>query len=239
MLRTDYYLILKHYITRIMPGEGGISLIKKNKLGEGISNHVKSNMGLYLLILAFFAIGIAAGAFTVRTLDDTQKQALMKYLQGFFQILTSQSIDSAAVLKQSITNNLQTVFIIWILGITIIGIPITVLVMGIRGFIIGFTVGFLINSLSWKGLFFTLLVVVPQNLIIIPCLLAISVLSVSFSLMIIKNRLSKRWTNNYWQKLLSYTLNIIVLLIVSILGSLVEAYLVPAFIKLFSSYLTI
>jgi stage II sporulation protein M len=194
-------------------------------------------MGLYLLVIVIFAAGIAAGAFTVKALDDVQKQSLIKYLQGFFQILTSQKVDSAAVLVQSIKNNIQTIVIIWVLGITIIGIPVTLLVIGIRGFIIGFTVGFLINGLGIKGLLFTLLVILPQNMIIIPCLIGISVLSVSFSLMIIRDRMAKRWTNNYWQKFFSYSILIIILLAVSIGGSLIEAYITPVFIKLMTGYL--
>jgi stage II sporulation protein M len=213
-------------------------LTRNNKLQESLSKHIKSNLGLYFIVFAFFAIGVAVGAFTVRALDDLQKQALIKYLQSFLQILTSKSIDSPAVLKQSIKNNIQTVFLIWILGITIIGIPITLIIMGIRGFIIGFTVGFLIDGLGLKGLFFAVLVILPQNIIIVPCLAAISVMSISFSLMIIKDRLAKRWTNNYWHKFFSYSTIVIVLFIISVCGSFVESYIMPVFIRLLSAYLS-
>jgi stage II sporulation protein M len=216
---------------------GGTLLNKPNKFRQGLSNHIKSNKYLYLLVLVFFSVGIAAGAFTVKALDEVQKQSLFKYIQGFFQVLTSQSVDSAAILKQSIINSVQTVAAIWILGITIIGIPVTLLVIGIRGFILGFTVGFLIDTLGWNGLLFTVAAIIPQNVVIIPCIIAISVFSLSFSLMIIKNRMSKRWTNNYWQKLLSYSINVIVLLLLSIIGSFIEAYIVPELLKLVSQYL--
>jgi hypothetical protein len=57
--------------------------------------------------------------------------------------------------------------------------------------------------------------------------------------MIIKNRMAKRWTNNYWKKLLSYTTNVVILFVLSALGCLIEAYIVPELIKLISPYLTI
>lgn len=208
-----------------------------NRLKEGISNHLRSNFGLYFIALVFLAAGVAAGAFTVKALDDTEKVDLINYLQGFFQILTSKDIDSMAVLRQSVRNNIQTIFAIWLLGITVIGIPITLLIIGVRGFIIGFTVAFLIEGLGFKGLFFTLLAIMPNNLIVIPCLLAAGVISISFSNMIIKDRLARRWTKNYWQKFFSYSILIIILFAVSIGGSLIEAYVVPVFIKLISSYL--
>lgn len=196
-------------------------------------------MRLYFLIFAFLSTGIAAGAFTVRALDDIQKQSLINYMHGFFQILTSTNIDGLKVFKQSVINNIQTIILMWILGITIIGIPLILLITCIRGFILGFTVGFLLNNLGWKGFFFTSLAILPQNLIMIPCLLEIGVISISFSLMLIKNRMAKKWTNNFWQKFLSYTTIIGILFGISICGSLIEAYIVPVFLKLISSYLTV
>lgn len=210
----------------------------KRSIRDSMSGHIRSNMGLYILSFTFLAIGIAAGAFTVKALDDAKRQELIKYMQGFFQILTSSTIDSRAVLAQSIKNNIQTIIVIWILGITVIGIPVTLIIVGVRGFILGFTVGFMLNSLGMKGLFFTILAILPQNIIIIPCIIAVSVMSVGFSTMIIRNRMAKKWTNNYWQRFLSYTILIGGLFIISIAGSLIEAYIVPVFIKLISSYLT-
>lgn len=210
----------------------------KRSIRDSMSGHIRSNMGLYILSFTFLAVGIAAGAFTVKALDDAKRQELIKYMQGFFQILTSSTIDSRAVLAQSIKNNIQTIIVIWILGITVIGIPVTLIIVGVRGFILGFTVGFMLNSLGMKGLFFTILAILPQNIIIIPCIIAVSVMSVGFSTMIIRNRMAKKWTNNYWQRFLSYTILIGGLFIISIAGSLIEAYIVPVFIKLISSYLT-
>lgn len=214
-------------------------MIHNNRLKDIITSHLKSNSGLYFVVLIFFAIGVATGAFTVKALDDVQKQSLIKYLQGFFQILTSKKVDSLVVLKQSVLNNLQTVFVLWILGITVIGIPVTLLIIGVRGFIIGFTVGFLLDSLGIKGFFFTILAIVPQNIIIIPCIVGISAISINFSVMLIKDRLSKRWTRNYWQKIISYSVFMLVMLGVSVCGSLIEAYITPVFIKLLSSYLAV
>jgi stage II sporulation protein M len=240
----SYSLSFKHNI--LNDGEssedclkGGILLVRKGKLKEGLLEHIKSNPGVYFLVFVFFAIGVSAGAFMVKALDEGQKQSLINYLQGFFQMLTSKNVDGNAVFVQSLSNNFQTVLVILILGITVVGIPLTLLVVGGRGFIIGFTVGFLINSMGWKGLLFTLIAVILHNIIIIPCIIVISVMSISFSLMIIKNRMAKRWTTNYWQKVLSYILTIVILFVITILGSLIEAYIIPVFIKLITSYLTI
>ncbi|MDI6618125.1 MAG: stage II sporulation protein M [Clostridiales bacterium] len=213
-------------------------MLKRNGIREAIIKHINANIGLYFLVFTFFAIGIATGAFSVKALDGTQRQSLIEYMQDFFQVLLKKDVDSYGVLGQSIKNNMLTGFLIWIFGISVVGIPLTLIIVAIRGFILGFTVSFLINSMGIKGVLFSALAILPQNLIIIPCIVAIGVVSISFSRMVIKNKITKKWTHNYWQKFFSYSMIIIIFLLVSIAGSLIEAYIVPVFAKVMSSYLT-
>jgi len=209
-------------------------LLQRYRLRDTVLNHIKQNKGLYTLILIFFGIGVGIGAFTFITLDDIQKQELVKYLQNFFQVLTGNNVDSVAILQQSIKNNLQSWIVIWITGITIIGIPVTLILIGVRGFIIGFTVGSFVDGLGMKGIIFTLLAIVPQNIIIIPCFIVMGVASISFSLMIIKNKLARRVTMGFWQKFTYYSLFTIVLFLISILGCLIESYITPELVKILS-----
>lgn len=212
-------------------------MVRNNRLTESVREYLRANIGLYFLVVIFFASGVAAGAFSIKALDDTQKQSLISYMQSFFQILLSGDVDGGAVFKQSLTNNIQTALAVWLLGITVIGIPLILVAIGIRGFIIGFTVGFLINGLGIKGLLFSLVVILPQNLIIIPCLICICVTAISYSKGAIKGRTAKKWTNSYRRRLGPYTLSILIALIVSSSGSLIESYITPVFMKLMSSYL--
>lgn len=209
-------------------------MFQKYRFRDAILNHIKQNNGLYFLVLIFFGIGVGIGAFTFITLDDIQKQELIKYLQNFFQVLTGNNVDSIAILKQSIKNNLQNWIVIWIIGVTIIGIPVTLILIGIRGFIIGFTVGSFVDGLGIKGVIFTLLAIVPQNIIIIPCFIVMSVISIGFSLMIIRNKLARRVTMGFWQKFTYYSLFTIVLFLISILGCLIESYITPELVKILS-----
>ena len=55
----------------------------------------------------------------------------------------------------------------------------------LKGVFIGFTIGFLVHQLGSKGFAFSLVAVIPQNLIIVPTILVLSVLSISFSLKLI------------------------------------------------------
>ena len=187
----------------------------------------------------FFIIGISSGAFTVKSLSDSHKQELISYMKGFFHILSNRSIDEFSVLKQSLANNLQTSAMIWLLGITVVGIPLILLLIAIRGFIIGFTVGFLADQMGFKGALFSFIAILPQNILIVPGILVIGVIGIGFSTMIIKNKLRKKTINHdstFKQFILYSTIILFICFIISI-GCFIEAYVTPVFMRLLSTYM--
>lgn len=210
-----------------------------SKLNEVLSKNIKENIGVYFTVTLFFAIGISVGAFTVKALDINQKTELVTYLNKFFQILNNQTINKNAVFYQSIKNNFQIVFFIWFLGVTVIGIPFTLLITSFRGFIVGFTVSFLIQGMGWKGFVLTLAAVLPQNIIFIPCILIVSAISLCFSIQVFKTRIKKRFANSIKSNIISYTTTILIIFGVMILGSIIESYLSSHILSSLSSYITI
>lgn len=93
----------------------------KIKFGEALQKNIAENMWAYFVVTLFFAIGIATGAFTVKALDNNQKQELIIYLKGFFQTINGEKVNNGRVFYQTLKNNFQTVFLMWLLAITIIG----------------------------------------------------------------------------------------------------------------------
>lgn len=209
------------------------------KLNEVLSKNIKENIGVYFTVTLFFAIGISVGAFTVKALDVNQKQELVTYLNKFFQILNNQSINKNAIFYQSIKNNFQTIFFIWFLGVTVIGIPLTLVIISFRGFIVGFTISFLIQGIGWKGFILTLAAVLPQNVIFIPCLLIISATSLCFSIQVLKTKIRKGIVSNIRSNIFSYTTIILIMFGVMIIGSFIESYISPYLLQSLSSYMTI
>ncbi|WP_129597074.1 stage II sporulation protein M [Anaerophilus nitritogenes] len=204
-----------------------------------VLKHIQGNAMIYFLVCMFFIIGISSGAFTVKALTDLQKQELIQYMKSFFQILNKDSIESLAILNQSLSNNLQTVILIWILGVTVIGMPLILILVGIRGLIIGFTVGFFIEQLGWKGMVFALASVLPQNLFIIPSIITIGVIAISFSKMLLRLKFNKSHSlhNNTFKQFVLYSTINGAIFIVVILGCVIEAYITPIFMKVIAGYM--
>ncbi|RKD34552.1 stage II sporulation protein M [Thermohalobacter berrensis] len=207
------------------------------RLKQLLYNHFKNRILLYFIVLICLMVGISAGAITIKVLDANQKKELISFLDSFFKILNEDNkINSYLLLKHSLTNNLQTILSIWLLGITIIGLPVLFAIVILRGFIIGFTVGFLTSEIGIKGILFVICAILPQNIFIIPGLVIISVISVNFSKLVISKKIKKARRYNLGKELIYHTLAIIAFSLLIIIGSLVEAYITPVFMKLILGY---
>jgi len=205
---------------------------------EVLSKHLRDNLGVYFIVILFFALGIATGAFTVKAMSTTQQQELAKYLNNFFQVIKSDSVSTGKNLAWALKNNFQTVFFLWILGLTIIGIPFNLLITSFRGFLLGYTVAFLINSMSWKGLLFIIATILPQNIIYIPCLVVISAMSISFSMKTLRRKGKNMGTSfGETNTVLSYSVKIAAIFVIMFLGCLIEAFVSPALVRLMSSFM--
>ncbi len=207
------------------------------KSNEYINKHFGKNYFLYFITILFLMIGISAGSVTTKILDATQKKELISFMDSFFKVLNEDSINSIVLLKQSILNNIQTLILIWVLGVVVIGLPIIFGVIILRGFIIGFTVGFLFIEYGFKGFLFSIFSILPQNLFIIPGLIISSVISIGFSISVFKNKTKNNRRYSYMKSLIPYTFIMITTSLIFLIGSFVEAYITPVFMKIILGYM--
>lgn len=203
---------------------------------NSIKIHIKSNIIIYFTVILCLLVGISVGGFTVKIIGPNHKQELVSYLKGFFTLFHSQSIRNKDIFSQSFTNNIQLLILSYILGISIIGAIGIFFLIAFKGFVIGFTVGLLIEQFKIKGCFLFLLGVLPQNLIIIPIFIAASALSLSFTLATIKNRLGKTKQIKIYERFLRYSITYLIFAFLLIIAVLIESTISPIFIKLISKY---
>jgi len=204
-----------------------------------LTRHIKNNIKTYFFLLMTFVVGVSAGAFTVNGLSTMQREELTYYFQGFLQLLDNQKVDNIELLKLGFMENIKIIGLLWGLGVTIIGIPFIFIIIGIRGFITGFTSGFIIGMLGWKGIVFTLLALLPKEFIIIPCLISLGVSGINFSRNIIKKKsmhhLSK---GNLKTSFIAYCMVTLFFTCFIFAGVLMEAYVTPVFIRMIRPMIT-
>ncbi|NLD50775.1 MAG: stage II sporulation protein M [Clostridiaceae bacterium] len=204
-----------------------------NRIREVLLNHFKSNINTYFFLFLAFIAGISAGAFTVNGLSSIQKSELTNYFQGFLQLFENQRVDSNEILRIAVVDNIRIVVILWILGVTIIGIPFIYLLLGIKGFITGFSSGFIIDLLGFKGVLFAIMTILPREIIIVPCIIALGVNGINFSLNIIRKKSVKHMIKeNLKTSFLAYCFVTLCFMSIMSVGILIEAYVTPVFIRM-------
>lgn len=204
-----------------------------------IGMHISQNHNTYFVLLIAFVLGVSAGAFTVIGLSSIQRDELLNYFQGFLQLLDSQKVDSNELLSIVLLENAKIIAILWVLGVSIIGIPFIFLLISVKGFVTGFSTGFIINAIGFKGVLFAVFALLPKEIIIVPCLIALGVNGINFSLKIIKKRSAKNALKDSLKSdFFSYCFVTLFFSCFVFLGVLLEAYITPVFIRIVAPVIT-
>ena len=193
--------------------------------------YMKEHLTLYIFVSVLFVMGIVFGSLMVNALSPGQKEEIARHVASFVQNVNQSGIPSdKTTFVQSFSLKIKWVALIWVLGLSMIGLPFILLLDFLKGVLIGFSVGYLVSMLSWKGMLFALVSVAPQNLVVIPALVICSVSAVSFSLHLIKNRLLQKRGTIYPQFIRYCTVTLCMAAL--LFGvSLFEAYVSPAMIR--------
>ena len=142
---------------------------------ENIVTHVKDHLPLYLAVLFFFIIGIMAGVFTIAQMPAGQFYQISRFLDSFFAVLKTQAPNIGNVLVQSILNNFKLVMLIAFCGFTVFCMPVMLILMSVKGFMVGFTIAAMVSQFGFLGVMVSLLCIIPPNAIIVMSYLRLGV----------------------------------------------------------------
>ncbi|WP_368487817.1 stage II sporulation protein M [Clostridium sp. BJN0013] len=204
----------------------------ENRTLNLINRHIKNNFWLYIISLLCFFTGIVIGIYSVRYMGGFEKSDLLSYLKNFTSTVNSGNVNYKSIFLETLKNNIPIILVVWFLGLTMIGIPVILIIDIIKGFTIGFTMSFVISSMGIKGMWFSILGVLPQNIIYIPCIIFSSVLAMEFSLMLFKDRARVLLKSHILVRFTSYSMSFLLVCIIMFIGFFMESYLTPNMIKL-------
>jgi len=205
--------------------------MSSNTLVSNINKHIQENFWLYIISILCVFTGIILGIYSVKYMGEFERNDLVNYLTNFIDPTNTSGISYKLIFLQSIKNNLPVIIFLWFLGLTIVGIPIILIIDLLKGFTVGFTFSFMISGLGKSGIGIAILGVLPQNLIYIPCIIFASVVSMEFSIRLLKNTFIKQWTSSISSRILYYSVIFIVIIIFLFMGIIMESYIAPYFVK--------
>ncbi|MGM9929849.1 MAG: stage II sporulation protein M [Bacillus sp. (in: firmicutes)] len=205
---------------------------KKSFLSNAAYNHIREYSSLYVFIFVLFLMGVICGSIIVNSLSIAQKEDLLYYLTRFFgQVKTGNITSSHQLFMESATHNLQYIGLIWILGISIIGFPLILILLFLKGTVVGFSVGFLVNTMEWEGFRIAIVSVLPQNIILIPLTIYITVLSLALTTNIIRRVFLKQIRQPLKPILIKYIVALLIATLFICVAGAIEAYFSPVLMK--------
>ena len=207
---------------------------KRIKLLEIIRQHILNNKKEYIIVTLLFIIGIFLGVFFVNNMGETQKEEVTTYMTTFVDKLKNlENLNYIELLKSSIGQNILIAIILWFFGTTVIGIPVVFGLVMYRGFCLGYTIAISITIMGLsRGITFILLLLLLQNILFIPAILALAVSGFKLYKSIIKDRNKE----NVKIEVVRHTIFSLIMLAVMLVASLIEVFASTNLLKQFLNF---
>lgn len=187
----------------------------------------KSNK-LILKLMIISIISVLIGIFYIAILSNSNKVLIKENLETYFESLNKLNYIKALI--KCLTSNMITISSIWLLGISIIGVFLIIIILIIKSFALGFTISSLIYFYKLKGIIISIIYIIPLiiNLFVI---IILSYYGIVFSKNLNRLLFLKKDVNfkNIMRKYIKILLFSTICIVIS---SLIEIYIVPNILKL-------
>lgn len=208
---------------------------KKKNFVQIIYTHINNNAKEYFAVIIVLLIGIVIGVMALNNSNDNQREEIRNYINQFISSISeNQNINRFELFKNIIISNFIFIIAFIFVGSTVIGVPIVYAFVAYKGFCFSYSVSAIIAILgNNKGLIFAIFAIFLQNLIYIPCILALAVSGIRLYKTIIKDK--RR--DNIKLEILRHIIFSSIIGIVFLIGSFIEAYASTNLIIMYSKFL--
>lgn len=188
---------------------------------------------LFKILMYITVISFVLGVFYVAVISKSEQKIIKTSFDAFFESIKNNKIDSLNMLLNNVFSNILVTSFVWILGISILGIPISIFYLIAKSFVLGFTMSSLIYTYSFKGLLPSILYCIPFvfNLIVIFILMFYAI---NFSKMLYLH-LFKGKEINLKRKTLIYSKVLGISILLLLLSAIMSSYLLPILLKSFTN----
>lgn len=185
-----------------------------------------------IFVISILFLGLISGAVFGNIISVNDKTLVIDKIKLFISNINSDLINGIEVFKNGISVNMLYLGIIWVMGMTFVGVVLNVVILFIKSFILGFSLASFIMVYSYKGLILSLIYLLFGQILNILVIVMVTIYGIMFSsklnLIIFKNKQD----NNILKFFRNYVFILIIAIIISIISSISEAFLLPAIIKI-------
>ena len=201
---------------------------------------LKKNIIVNKKMIIFFGTliitGIISGSLFGIIIKGDDKTLVSEYINTFFNNINNNGINFVSSFTNSIISNLVFIILVWILGISIIGCPITIFMYFSKAFSLGFSLASLIINYNLKGILYALVYIIPSQIFFFLGYTLLMIYSVSLSLKLCISIIKKK--NIDFKYIMNrYLIVLLITVILVLIGSLFESFVMPYILKFILSIL--
>lgn len=204
-----------------------------NKYRKEISK--KNNF--LVLILGIFILGLIFGSIYITILGKSEKALIINSVGNYFNEIKGVSFDNGInIFKNSLISNLLYNISMWLLGLSAIGLPVIIIMVFFKSFVLSFSVSSIIAKYGFKGILGALLYIFPSPLITGIFSIILGTYSMIISVKLIRSAFTKQ-TINFKSFMGKYFFILLISILVSVLCALIDAFASPYILKLFTNFI--
>lgn len=200
------------------------------KLNSGLAL-ILPNKKVNLFVIFIVVLGIISGSLFLMVLNENDKSEVINEISTFMANINTNNINNFNSFKNSLIEGMILIILSWILGMSIIGVIFNIFFIYMKSFTIGFSISSFILVYKYKGILSSLVYTVPSQLINILIILILGVYTLLFSKYLFKMIFLKDKTVNLGKFFKKYVLVFGICIILCVISSLCEAYLLPSLLK--------
>ena len=200
------------------------------KLNSGLAL-ILPNKKVNLFVIFIVVLGIISGSLFLMVLNENDKSEVINEISSFMANINTNNINNLNSFKNSLIEGMILIILSWILGMSIIGVIFNIFFIYMKSFTIGFSISSFILVYKYKGILSSLIYVIPSQLINILIILILGVYTLLFSKYLFKMIFLKDKTVNLGKFFKKYVLVFGICIILCLVSSLCEAYLLPSLLK--------
>lgn len=187
---------------------------------------------IYLVFISMILLSILFGFFFYFIISDNNKLLVINMQKEYFNGISSNNINYLSSFFNSILSNFIYIFLIFILGLSVVGFIFIIGIVLMKGFILGFTISSIIGTFGLKGIILSFIYVFPHQLLFLIILLLMCYYGCGFCYRLFRN-LFVRAIVNFKNIKDKYIKVFGVSIIGGLICSLYEVFIVPSLISIF------
>lgn len=196
------------------------------KTVDKLKSKAKNNKTIILFLSIIAILGIIFGSIFITIISKSDQTLTKNYIENFMDTISTDKINYMKCLKNTLISNISFITIIWLLGISLIGLPIIIFMYFSKCFVLGFSVAAFILKYKSKGVLLAFVYIFPHHLINLIFYTLLMLYALKFSIFLI-NAIFNKKTINFRAIIRVYIKIFIIVLISIIITSLFECFITP------------